>query len=189
MSATAGGAPAMHATTILCARRDGRLAMGGDGQVTLGHTVVKTNARKIRRLASGKVLAGFAGATADAFTLLDLFERRLDSCNRNLQRAAEELARDWRTDKMLRRLEAMLIIADSKETFMLSGLGDVIQPQHDVVAIGSGAAYAESAALALLRHAPQLSAAEVVRESLSIAANICIYTNHEVSVEELSSND
>ena len=181
--------PSMHATTILCVRREGRTVMGGDGQVTLGDVVVKSNARKIRKLAEGRVVAGFAGATADAFTLLERFEKRLDSCNRQLTRAAEELARDWRTDRVLRRLEAMLIIADAQEMLVLSGMGDVLQPEHDVVAIGSGAVVAQSAALALLRHAPQLSAAEVVRESLSIAGEVCIYTNAQIVLEELAAKE
>lgn len=176
----------MHATTILCVRRNGATALGGDGQVTLGDTVVKSSARKIRRLAGGRVLAGFAGATADAFTLLERFERRLESSNRQLQRAAEELARDWRTDRVLRRLEAMLIIADASDVLVLSGLGDVLQPEHEVAAIGSGAAYAEAAALAMLRHAPALPAEDIVREALSIAGDICIYTNHHIAVETLA---
>lgn len=181
--------PVMHATTILCVRRHGRTAMGGDGQVTLGDTVIKANARKIRKLADGRVLAGFAGATADAFTLLERFERRLDSCNRQLTRAAEELARDWRTDRVLRRLEAMLIIADAAEMLVLSGVGDVLQPEHDIAAIGSGAVVAQSAALALMRHAPQLSAAQVVEESLAIAGEVCIYTNTQRTMEELIAPD
>ncbi len=175
----------MQATTILCVRRNGTVALGGDGQVTLGDTVVKATAQKIRRLAGGTVLAGFAGATADAFTLLERFERRLEACNRQLSRAADELARDWRTDRVLRRLEAMLIIADANESLVLSGLGDVLVPENDVAAIGSGATYAQSAALALMRHAPDLSAEEIVRESLTIAADICIYTNHQIMVEQL----
>lgn len=181
-------AAAMHGTTILCVRRGGKLALGGDGQVTLGDTVVKSTARKIRRLANDRVLAGFAGATADAFTLLERFEKRLESCNYQLSRAAEELSRDWRTDRVLRRLEAMLIIADKKELFILSGLGDVLAPENDVAAIGSGAPYAESAALALMRHAESLSARQVVEESLRIAADICIYTNHDTTIEELDAD-
>lgn len=175
----------MHATTIIGVRHNGGFALAGDGQVSLGHTIVKASACKIRRLAGGQVLAGFAGATADAFTLLERFEQRLDSCNRQLTRAAEALARDWRTDRILRRLEAMLIIADSTDTLVLSGLGDVLQPEHGIAAIGSGAPYAEAAALALTRHARGLSAAEIARESLGIAADICVYTNHQISVEEL----
>lgn len=175
----------MRATTILCARRGGTVALGGDGQVTLGDTVVKSSACKVRRLAGGRVLAGFAGATADAFTLLERFERKLEARNRQLLRAAEDLARDWRTDKILRRLEAMLLIADAQETLVVSGLGDVLQPEHEVTAIGSGAPYAQAAALALLRHAPALSAEELTRESLSIAGEICIYTNRVFTIETL----
>lgn len=175
----------MHATTVLCVRRNGKIAMGGDGQVTLGPTVIKSSARKVRHLAGGRVIAGFAGATADAFTLLERFERRLEACNHQLLRAAEELSRDWRTDRVLRRLEAMLLIADDRDLLMLSGLGDVLAPEHDVAAIGSGAAYAESAALALLRHTADLSAADIAREALTIAADICIYTNHQIVIETL----
>lgn len=176
----------MHATTILCVRKDNVVAMAGDGQVTLGDTVVKSTARKIRLLAGGTVLSGFAGATADAFTLLERFERRLESANRQLSRAAEELARDWRTDRVLRRLEAMLIIADANEQFILSGMGDVILPEHDIAAIGSGAPYAQAAALAFMRRAPAMSAADIARESLAIAADICIYTNHHITLEQLA---
>lgn len=178
--------PTMIGTTVLCVRRNGRVAMGGDGQVTLGDTVIKSTARKIRRLAKDSVLAGFAGATADAFTLLERFETRLQANSHQLLRAADELARDWRTDRVLRRLQAMLVIADRKDMLVMSGLGDVLAPENDVAAIGSGAAYAEAAALALLRHAPaEMTAAELVRESLRIAADICIYTNDKISVEEL----
>ena len=179
----------MHGTTVLCVRRGDAVALAGDGQVTLGDTVVKSSARKIRRLAQGRVLAGFAGATADAFTLLERFEKRLESNNRQLTRAAEELARDWRTDRVLRRLQAMLIVADSREVLVLSGLGDVLAPEYDVAAIGSGAPYAESAALAMLRRAPDMSAREIAEESLRIAADICIYTNSQISVEELKKNE
>ena len=176
----------MHATTILCVRRGNSIAMGGDGQVTLGDTVVKATARKIRCLANGRVIAGFAGATADAFTLLERFERRLEACNNHLLRAAEALARDWRTDRVLRRLEAMLVIADDSDMLVMSGVGDVLLPEHDVAAIGSGASYAQSAALAMLRHAPALSAADITKEALTIAGEICIYTNQNIIIEELS---
>lgn len=175
----------LHGTTILCVRQGGQVAMGGDGQVTLGHTVVKSSAKKIRRLANGNVLAGFAGATADAFTLLERFEKRLETHNHQLMRAAQELARDWRTDRVLRRLEAMLLIADAQETIILSGLGDVILPEFGVAAIGSGAPYAESAALALLQHNKDLSAKTIVTDSLKIAAHICIYTNDKLTLEEI----
>ena len=179
----------MHATTIIGVRHNGSFALAGDGQVTLGHTVVKSSACKIRHLAGGQVLAGFAGATADAFTLLERFEQRLDACNRQLARAAEALARDWRTDRILRRLEAMLIIADSTDTLVLSGVGDVLQPENGIAAIGSGAAYAEAAALALTRHAPAMSSADIARTAIGIAADICIYTNHQISVKELAPSD
>lgn len=177
----------MRSTTVLCVRHGGKLAMGGDGQVTLGDTVVKSTARKIRRLtpvAGVPILAGFAGATADAFTLLERFEKRL-SGSRQLSRAAEELARDWRTDRILRRLQAMLIIADQKDLLVLSGMGDVLSPENNIAAIGSGAPYAESAALAMTRHAPNMTARAIVEESLRIAADICIYTNHNLTIEEL----
>lgn len=179
----------LHGTTILCVRKDGKVAMGGDGQVTLGHTVVKSSAKKIRKLAGGSIIAGFAGATADAFTLLERFEKRLEAHNRQLMRAAQELARDWRTDRVLRRLEAMLLIADAKETILLSGLGDVLVPEFGAAAIGSGAPYAESAALALLHHNKDLSAATIVEESLKIAAHICIYTNDKLTIEQINSNE
>ena len=174
-----------HATTIVAVRRGGSAAMAGDGQVTLGQTVVKGKARKVRRLAEGRILAGFAGATADAFTLLDRFEAKLKGHQHNLARAAVELAKDWRTDRYLRRLEAMLIVMDSTSTLLLSGTGDVVEPDHGVVAIGSGGNYALAAARALLDHS-QLSAAEVAREALRIASEICVYTNDSISLEELS---
>ena len=176
----------MHATTILCVRRNGKVVIGGDGQVTLGDTVIKATAHKVRRLASNTVLAGFAGATADAFTLLERFEAKLETSARQLSRAAEALARDWRTDRVLRRLEAMLIIADSKELLVLSGVGDVLVPEDDIAAIGSGAAYARAAALALARYAPaDMSTETIVRESLRIASDICIYTNSNIVTEAL----
>lgn len=177
----------MHATTVLCVRRGDSVAMGSDGQVTLGATVVKSTAQKVRKLAGNTVLAGFAGATADAFTLLERFEKRLASCNHQLAKAADGLARDWRTDRVLRRLEAMLLVADASETLLLSGLGDVIAPEHAVAAIGSGAAFAESAALAMLRHgAETLTAADIAREALGIAGDICIYTNRTITIEQLT---
>jgi ATP-dependent HslUV protease subunit HslV len=175
-----------HATTIVAVRRGGSAAMAGDGQVTLGQTVVKGSARKVRKLAEGKVLVGFAGATADAFTLLDRFEAKLKGHQHNLARAAVELAKDWRTDRYLRKLEAMLIVMDAQSTYLLSGTGDVVEPDHGVVAIGSGGNYALAAARALLEHS-QLSAAEVARESLRIASEICVYTNDSITIEELSS--
>lgn len=176
----------IHSTTILGVMHQGRIALAGDGQATLGNTIAKSNVRKIRKLHQGNVLAGFAGSTADAFTLLDRFDEKLAACSGNLKRAAIELARDWRTDRYLRRLEAMLIVANAGEMLILSGTGDVLEPDNQVAAIGSGAMYAQSAALALLRHAPHLSAGEIVRESMRIAADTCIYTNHNLIIEELS---
>jgi ATP-dependent HslUV protease subunit HslV len=173
-----------HATTILCVRRDGKVAIGGDGQVTMGNTVFKQNAKKIRTIYSEKVVAGFAGATADAFTLFEKFEEKLESYRGNITRAAVELAKDWRTDKILRRLEALLIIADKEHTFIISGTGDVIEPEEGIAAIGSGGAYAQAAAKALFENT-QLGAKEIVEKSMKIAGNICIYTNENISIEEL----
>jgi ATP-dependent HslUV protease subunit HslV len=175
--------PNFHGTTIVCVRRKGRVALGGDGQVTLGNQVMKGNARKVRRLADGKVIAGFAGGTADAFTLFEYFEAKLQK-HGNLTRAAIELAKDWRTDRMLRRLEALLIVADKSQSLLISGTGDVIEPEHDLLAIGSGGAYAQAAARALLDET-ELDARAVVEKSLAIAADICIYTNRELTIEEL----
>ena len=172
-----------HGTTILCVRRDGQVAMGGDGQVTLGNTVMKGNARKVRRLHEGRVLAGFAGGTADAFTLFERFEAKLQQYG-NLMRAAIELAKDWRTDRSLRRLEALLCVADTAHSFVISGNGDVIEPEHDLMAVGSGGPFAQSAALALLRNT-DLDARTIVEQALGIAADICIYTNRNVTIEEL----
>ena len=176
-----------HGTTILAVRRDGRVAVGGDGQVTLGDKVMKGNARKVRRLSNGQVLAGFAGGTADAFTLFDYFEGKLEKYG-NLTRAAIELAKDWRTDRMLRRLEALLCVADKDKSLLISGNGDVIEPEHDLVAIGSGGAYAQAAALALLENTA-LPAADIVRKALAIAGDICIYTNSQITIEELGGVD
>jgi ATP-dependent HslUV protease subunit HslV len=174
----------MHGTTIIAVRKDGKVAFGGDGQVTLGSIVMKHNARKIRKLHNDKVLAGFAGATADAFTLIEKFEARLDEFQGNITRASVELAKDWRTSKMLRQLEALLIVADADKTFILSGTGDVIEPDDGIAAIGSGGAYAQAAARALVAHS-DLGAMEIVKESLKIAADICIYTNGQTVTEEL----
>lgn len=176
----------LHGTTILLVRgKDDKVVIGGDGQVTLGNTIVlKGNARKVRKLYNDQVLVGFAGATADAFTLLDLFEGKLQKHQGNLERASIELAKEWRSDRILRRLEAMLAVADRKESFLLSGTGDVIKPEHDSIAIGSGGAYAQSAALALL-HNTELGAREIVEKSLAIAADICVFTNHQRTLEEL----
>ncbi|CAM5530192.1 ATP-dependent protease subunit HslV [Eoetvoesiella caeni] len=173
-----------HATTIISVRRGDEVAIGGDGQVTLGNIVFKGTARKIRRLYHDKILAGFAGATADAFTLQERFEAKLEKHQGHLMRAAVELTKDWRTDRVLRRLEAMLIVADKQHSLILSGNGDVLEPEHGIAAIGSGGAYAQSAALALL-HNTELSAAEIVKKSLEIAGDLCIYTNQNHIVETL----
>lgn len=175
----------MHATTIVAVRRDGKAAMAGDGQVTLGQTIVKGKARKVRRLGEGRILAGFAGASADAFTLLDRFEAKLKGHQQNLARAAVELAKDWRTDRYLRKLEAMLIVMDATSTLLISGTGDVLEPDQGVVAVGSGGNFALAAARALLDHT-QLSAAEVATEAMRIASQICVYTNDSIIVEELT---
>jgi ATP-dependent HslUV protease, peptidase subunit HslV len=172
-----------HGTTILAVRREGVVALGGDGQVTLGNTVMKGNARKVRRLYNDKVLAGFAGGTADAFTLFERFEGKLEKYG-NLTRAAIELAKDWRSDRYLRRLEALLLVADPDKIFVVSGNGDVIEPDHDVAAIGSGGQFALSAARALLEGS-SLGAREIVERSLNIAADICIYTNRNLVIEDL----
>ena len=172
-----------HGTTILAVRRDDGVAMGGDGQVTLGNTVMKGNARKVRRLFDNKVLAGFAGGTADAFTLFERFEGKLEKYG-NLTRAAIELAKDWRSDRYLRRLEALLLVADPDKIFVVSGNGDVIEPDHDVAAIGSGGQFALSAARALVEGST-LGSREIVERSLNIAADICIYTNRNLVIEEL----
>jgi len=173
-----------HATTIVSVRRDGKVVIGGHGQVTLGNTVVKANARKVRRLGAGNVLAGFAGATADAFTLFELFEAKLEKHGNNLTRAAVELAKDWRTDRRLGRLEAMLAVADKETSLLISGNGDVLEPEHGLIAIGSGGPFAQSAALALLQNT-SLGAREVVEKALKIAGDICIYTNQNITIEEL----
>jgi ATP-dependent HslUV protease subunit HslV len=172
-----------HGTTILAVRRDGAVAMGGDGQVTLGNTVMKGNARKVRRLFNDKVIAGFAGGTADAFTLFERFEGKLEKYG-NLTRAAIELAKDWRSDRYLRRLEALLLVADPEKIFVISGNGDVIEPDHDAAAIGSGGQFALSAARALLEGS-SLGARDIVERSLNIAADICIYTNRNLVIENL----
>jgi len=174
-----------HATTIVSVRRNGQVVIGGDGQVTLGNTVMKANARKIRRLgAKGDVIAGFAGATADAFTLFELFEEKLSKHGGNLTRAAVEMAKEWRTDRRLGRLEAMLAVADKEASLLISGNGDVLEPESGLIAIGSGGPYAQSAALALLAHT-ELDARTIVEHALKIAGDICIYTNHDTTIEEL----
>ncbi len=174
-----------HHTTVLAVRRDGHVALGSDGQVTLGSTVIKASASKVRRLAGGTVLAGFAGSVADALALFTRFEAKLEAFGHNLERAAVELARDWRTDKALRHLEAMLLTADATTTLLVSGTGEVLSPDDDVVAVGSGGPYALAAARALLAHS-SLEAADIVRNALQIAASIDIYTNDQITIEELS---
>lgn len=177
-----------HGTTIVSIRKDGQVALGGDGQVTLGNTVMKGNAVKVRRLYKDQVLAGFAGATADAFTLFERFEGKLEKHSGHLVRAAVELAKDWRTDRMLRRLEALLAVADRKASLIISGNGDVIEPEMGLIAIGSGGPFAQAAAKALLTYS-KLSAKEIVGESLRIAGEICIYTNQEHTIETLNEDD
>jgi ATP-dependent HslUV protease subunit HslV len=173
-----------HGTTILSVRRDGKVVIGGDGQVSLGNTVMKANARKVRRLYNDKVLAGFAGATADAFTLFERFEGKLEKHSGNLTRAAVELAKDWRTDRMLRRLEALLAVADRSASLIISGNGDLIEPEQGLIAIGSGGPYAQAAARALYENTT-LDARGIVEKGLKIAADICIYTNDQLTIEEL----
>lgn len=177
--------PDFHGTTIVSVRRGNSVALGGDGQVTLGNMVIKSTARKVRRLYHDRILAGFAGATADAFTLFERFEGKLEKHQGHLTRAAVELAKDWRQDRMLRRLEAMLAVADQTASLVLTGNGDVLEPEHGIVAIGSGGGFAQAAARALTQHS-QLSAREVVAESLKVAGEICIYTNHNHVIEELT---
>jgi ATP-dependent HslUV protease subunit HslV len=173
-----------HGTTIVAVRRGNSVAVGGDGQVTLGNIVIKGSAQKVRRLYQGKILAGFAGSTADAFSLLDRFEAKLEKHQGNLQRSAVELAKDWRTDRILRRLEAMLIVADREHTYMITGNGDVLEPEHGVAAIGSGGSYAQSAAIALVENT-ELSPADIVKKALTIAGDLCIYTNQSHVIETL----
>jgi ATP-dependent HslUV protease subunit HslV len=175
----------IHSTTILAVRHNGGVSIGGDGQATMGNTVAKSNVKKIRKLQEGKIITGFAGSTADAFTLIDRFDEKLNAYGGNMKRAAIELAKDWRMDRYLRRLEAMLITANKDELLVISGTGDVLEPDNEVAAIGSGAMYAQSAALALKKHAPHLTADQIVKESLDIAADICIYTNHNLIIEKV----
>ena len=174
----------IKATTVVCVRRDGQVAIAGDGQVTLQNTIIKHTARKVRRMRGGKVLGGFAGSAADGLTLFEKFEDKLDEYAGNVRRAAVELARDWRTDRVLRKLEAMMIVADADSTLLLSGTGDVLEPDHNVASIGSGSPYAMAAARALLENT-DLSATEVARKAMEIASDICIYTNKEISIETL----
>ena len=172
-------------TTVLAIYHKGQMALGADGQATMGATVAKSHVKKIRKLSEGTIITGFAGSTADAFTLIDRFDEKLSAFSGNLKRAAVELAKDWRRDKYLRQLEAMMIVADKKSMLVISGTGDVLDPDDEVASIGSGSQYAKSAALALKKHADHLTAEEIVRESLTIAADICIYTNHNLVVEIL----
>jgi ATP-dependent HslUV protease subunit HslV len=174
----------IRSTTVLAVRKDGKVAVAGDGQVSLGETVVKGGAKKVRRLYNGKILAGFAGATADAFTLFERFEAKLEQYNGNLQRSAVELTKDWRMDKYLRRLEALLLVADGETSLIISGSGDVLEPDDGVIAIGSGGGFALAAARALVRHS-NLSAEEIAQEALTIAAGICVYTNDAITIETL----
>jgi ATP-dependent HslUV protease subunit HslV len=181
--------PIIKSTTVIAVRHNGVVSIGADGQATMGNTVAKSNVRKIRKLQDGNILAGFAGSTADSFTLIERFDEKLSAYGANMKRAAIELAKDWRTDRFLRRLEAMLIVANKDEILILSGNGDVLEPDDAIASIGSGSMYAQAAALAMKKHAPQLSAEDIVKESLGIAADICIYTNHNIVVETLHSNN
>ena len=173
----------LRGTTILCVRKNGSVVRAGDGQVTFGNTVLKSNARKVRRLGNGSIIAGFAGATADAFTLFERLEEKIEKYSSQLTRACVELAKDWRTDRYLRKLEAMMIVADKDVTLVLTGNGDVLEPQHGLIGIGSGGSYAQAAALALID--TEMSAEEIVKKSMNIAADICIYTNHNIITEKL----
>ena len=175
----------IRSTTVLAIAHNGEVAIGADGQATMGNYVAKSNVKKIRKLQDGKIVTGFAGSTADAFTLLERFDQKLNAYGGSMKRAAIELAKDWRTDRYLRKLEAMLITVDKDEVLIVSGTGDVLEPDHNIAAIGSGAMYAQSAAMALKKHASQLSAEDIVRESLSIAGEICIYTNTNFTIEKV----
>ena len=175
----------IKSTTVLAVLHNGQMAIGADGQATMGNTVAKSNVKKIRKLADGKIITGFAGSTADAFTLLERFEEKLNAYGQNMKRAAIELAKDWRMDRYLRRLESMIIVASKEEILVISGTGDVLEPDDQVASLGSGSMYAKSAAVALKKHAQHLSAEEIVRESLHIAADVCIYTNHNLIVESI----
>lgn len=181
------GEDRIRGTTVLGIRRDGKVAMGGDGQVTLGETVMKRRARKVRKINEGRILTGFAGASADALTLFDKFEAKIEQYKGNLTRAVVELAKDWRTDRILRRLEALLVVMDAEHSFVISGTGEVVEPDDGIVAIGSGGGFALAAARALYAHS-ELDARAIVEESLKIAAEICVYTNDEISIEVLGTN-
>jgi ATP-dependent HslUV protease, peptidase subunit HslV len=175
----------IRSTTVLAVVHNGEVVVGADGQATMGSYVAKSNVKKVRILQEGKIVTGFAGSTADAFTLLERFEEKLNSYSGNMKRSAIELAKDWRMDRYLRKLEAMLVVANNEEVLVLSGTGDVLEPDNQIAAIGSGAMYAQSAAYALKKHAPTMTAEEIVRESLTIAADICIYTNHNLVIEKV----
>ncbi len=175
----------IKSTTVCAIKHNGQIAVGADGQATMGNTVAKSNVKKIRKLHNNQILAGFAGSTADAFTLIERFEEKLSTYGGNMRRSAIELAKDWRMDRYLRRLEAMMIVANKDEILVISGTGDVLEPDNDIATIGSGSMYAQSAAIAIKKHAQDLSAEEMVRESLNIAADICIYTNHNLVIETL----
>jgi ATP-dependent HslUV protease subunit HslV len=176
--------PEMHGTTILVVRTNGKVAVGGDGQVTLGNTIMKHTASKVRRMYKDKIIGGFAGSTADAFALFARFEEKLEKYNGNLARSAVELAKDWRTDKLLRRLEAMLVVVDAEKSFLISGTGDVVEPDDGIMGIGSGGMFAQAAALAMTAHT-EMSARQIVEEAMKIAGSICIYTNANLTIEEL----
>ena len=176
----------IKSTTVIAVMHNNEIAIGADGQATMGSTIAKSNVNKIRKLLDGKVLTGFAGSTADAFTLLDRFDEKLQRYSGNMKRSAIELAKDWRTDRFLRKLEAMLIVVNKEELLLISGTGDVLEPDNQIIAIGSGSMYAQSAAIALKKHASHLTAEDIVRESLTIAADVCIYTNHNLIIEKLS---
>ena len=175
----------IRSTTVLAVVHNGEVAIGADGQASMGNTVAKSNVRKIRKLLDGKIVTGFAGSTADAFTLLERFEEKLNAFGGNMKRSAIELAKDWRTDRYLRKLEAMLIVADKDEALIISGTGDVLEPDLGIASIGSGSNYAQSAARALVKHAPQMSARQIVEEGLHIAADICVFTNHNLIIESV----
>lgn len=174
----------IRSTTVLGIVHNGQVALGADGQASMGNTIAKSNVKKIRKLLDGKIITGFAGSTADAFTLLDRFEEKLNAYSQNMKRAAIELAKDWRTDRYLRRLEAMMVVANKDELLVISGTGDVLEPDYQIAAIGSGSMYAQAAATALKKHAPHLTAEEMVREGLNIAADICVFTNHNIIIEK-----
>ncbi len=175
----------IRSTTVLAVKHNGKVAMGADGQVTMGNTVMKNSAKKLRKIYNGKIITGFAGATADALTLFEKFEGKVEEYKGNLTRASVELAKEWRTNKMLRQLEALLLVADAGQILLIGGTGDVIEPDDSILAIGSGGSYAVAAARAIIKHAPALSASEIVKEAMSIAASICIYTNDNISIEEV----